>query len=158
LEGDAGKLYGATGRRAAEQFRRNPGRFPDGSVFRPTREEWKGLLAQFAEARAGKPPETPKRGGRRQPPLAFAPEGLLALGAVLRPPDAQAAALCGPMALCALVRGLQKYPYLEHRLDEVEAELPPNAAVVFKMVRTMLKPDSDLTSAQVGDAPSGDSA
>ena len=139
LESGAGRLYGVTGRRAAEQYRRNSDRFPAGSVFSASKEDWAILLPQIAASDDRILFVNHGRGGRRSAPLVFDALGVLALGLVLRSPEAQKACRCVPEAIRAMIVTMLAYPYLEKHLCSALEALEDGGGSAVKMAVFMLR-------------------
>jgi hypothetical protein len=79
LDSDLAALYSVTVRRLNEQVRRNTDRFPEGFIFRLSRQEIGNLKSQFA---------TSSWGGKRKAPLVFTEHGAIMAATVLNSPRA----------------------------------------------------------------------
>ena len=76
LDADLATLYGVTTSRLNEQVKRNIERFPADFAFRLSRQEFDGLMSQFATSNVG-------RGGRRKLPYTFTEHGAIMAASVL---------------------------------------------------------------------------
>jgi len=118
LDADLAQLYGVTTKRFNEQVRRNAARFPADFMFRLSFQELGILRSQIATSN-----ETPRRGGRRNPPLAFTEHGALMAANVLNSTRAVETAVFVVRAFVALRESFAAHKNLAKRLDELETRL-----------------------------------
>lgn len=118
LDEDLADLYGVETKRLVEQVKRNLERFPEDFMFQLDTGEAAVLRSQIATSN-----ETPRRGGRRNPPLAFTEHGALMAANVLNSTRAVETAVFVVRAFVALRESFAAHKNLAKRLDELETRL-----------------------------------
>jgi len=96
-----------------EQVKRNIERFPADFAFRLSRQEFDGLMSQFATSNVG-------RGGRRKLPYAFTEHGAIMAASVLNSRQAVQTSVFVVRAFVHLRRTLAPYKELMARLEHLE--------------------------------------
>jgi hypothetical protein len=136
LDSDLAAIYGVNTMRLNEQRHRNKKRFPLDFAFQLTRQEFTGLISQFAISKKG-------RGGRRTLPWVFTEHGAIMLASVL---NSQIAVEASIRVVRAFVRLREivsanaelaaKFAQLERRLDGHDEAI----AQLFAAIRQLLTP------------------
>jgi hypothetical protein len=138
LDADLATLYGVTTSRLNEQVKRNIERFPADFAFRLSREEFDGLMSQFATSNAG-------RGGRRKLPYAFTEHGAIMAASVLNSEQAVQISVFVVRAFVQLRRMLVPYKELMTRLERLERTVGTHdgqiTAIVDAIRRLMPPPE-----------------
>jgi len=113
LDADLATLYGVTTSRLNEQVKRNIERFPADFAFRLSRQEFDGLMSQFATSNVG-------RGGRRKLPYAFTEHGAIMAASVLNSKLAVQVSVLVVRAFVHLRQMLVPYKEVMARLERLE--------------------------------------
>jgi hypothetical protein len=112
LDTDLAQLYGVATSNLNKAVARNLNRFPDGFIYRLTRQEFAILKFQFGTSSL--------HGGRRQMPYAFTQEGIAMLSGVLRSPRAVAVNIEIMRAFIRMRGMLVSVDELARKLDALE--------------------------------------
>ncbi len=121
-----------------EQVKRNIERFPADFAFRLSRQEFGGLMSQFATSNVG-------RGGRRKLPYAFTEHGAIMAASVLNSKQAVQISVFVVRAFVHLRQMLVPYKELMARLERLEEAVGTHdgqiTAIVDAIRRLMPPPE-----------------
>jgi hypothetical protein len=116
LDSHLAALYGVTTKRLNEQVRRNIDRFPDDFLFVLTAEE-----SELVNPKLDLPNDSPKRrGGRRNPPMAFTEHGAIMAATILNSPRAVQMTVYVVRAFVKLRQALASTTALARRMEALE--------------------------------------
>ena len=145
IDADLAALYGVRTKALVQAVKRNVARFPDDFLFRLTSEEFAGLRSQIVTSKN-------RRGGRRQPPLAFTEHGVAMLSSVLRSPRAILVNVEIVRTFVRLRSMLASQLALARKLDALESRYDESFRVVFDAIRR-LKGSPSPTRRRIGFRP-----
>lgn len=130
LDADLAELYGVTTGRLNEQVRRNIKRFPEDFMFQLTKDEYDGLISQFAISNEG-------RGGRRKLPLVFTEAGALQAASVLNSPRAIQVGIYVHRAFIQLRDLLATHKTIAKQLMELEKRVTGQDKTIAQIINTI---------------------
>jgi hypothetical protein len=140
LDTDLAKVYGVTTARLNQQVNRNLKKFPSDFTFRLNRDEFNGLMLQFATSKKG-------RGGPRKLPYAFTEHGAVMAANVLNSERAVAMSVYVVRAFVKLREVLAGNEQLAKKLDDLERKLTGRLDIhekailqLFAQIRDLLRP------------------
>jgi hypothetical protein len=132
LDEDIAALYEVETGNLVRAVHRNQERFPEDFVFRLTTAELADLNARQRVS--------PRRGGRRNLPMAFTEHGVAMLSGVLRSERAVRVNVHIIRAFIRMRNMLAAQHELSQRLDELEAKYDSQFRVVFDAIRQLMLP------------------
>ena len=140
LDADLAKVYGVTTARLNQQVNRNLKKFPSDFIFRLNRDEFNGLMLQFATSKRG-------RGGPRKLPYTFTEHGAVMAANVLNSERAVVMSVYVVRAFVKLREVLASNDELAQKLNDLERKLTGRLDIhekailqLFAQIRELLRP------------------